>query len=531
VAAADGRRPLARRIAAEAGFALAALVAAAPLLASPLPPGGDTPWHAALVAILAADDPARFLGGFVADAGWGSYVAVYRVLALLAGWLGAAGAVQVLVVGYALGTLYAARALIVRLGGDRWLALLAAPAVYSTTLEFGFVAFLPAIPLLLASWAAALGVVDGGPRPHRLAALGAAWLGVALCHPFAAAIGVVGAAVCVLPEVSRTPRRRLGAIAAVLAIGAIPAGLGVLATGGAGEAQVIRWGDASLWEKATTQVFTPPLQALADAPRHLIGWAPALGAWIAAAALAIALLVDRLSAGRGWANPDGRPWRSNTARLLALALLALYLVTPFTFEWPRNWYGAQPRLVPLLWVAVIAAIGRPGAARWARGLALATTAGVLALQLVRLGPAVLDARDLAAVIDAGAPRARTLPLIEQPPAISGWPPSSMRHAGAWMVAAHGGDTAFLPFAGDPRHAGAHLPVRRAPDAPPRLPAPMPGRPRDFAWDVHGGWDQLLIRDADPDARHDYLGAHATDVVEVARVGRWRLYRRAGGGGG
>src|SRR5687768_172506 len=106
--------------------AAASVAFALPLCAAPLVPGGDTPWHAAVVAILA--DPARFTGWYQVEGGFGAYTAVYQLLAALARAIGAAGAVQALAVACAVGTVWAARALARAFGADGAVALLAAPA-------------------------------------------------------------------------------------------------------------------------------------------------------------------------------------------------------------------------------------------------------------------------------------------------------------------------------------------------------------------------------------------------------------------
>jgi hypothetical protein len=505
--------------------AAAAVAFALPLLLAPYAPGGDTPWHAAVVAVMAEPDPARFLGAFQADGGFGSYVAVYQALAVLAGAVGAASAVQILVVLYVVGFVLAARQLAGAFGADGTLALLAAPAAYSTTLEFGFLVYLPALPLTLWLWALVRAVMQRGARPARMVALAAAWLGVSLCHPFAAAIAGLGAALLVLCDLDRPRLGRGALVGAVLVAGALPAvlALGSVASRGASIPGLDR---ASLWDRVTTQLFVPPLESLARAPAHLIGFAGEAWRYILVAVLGGAAIAWRVMAPPG---PLGSSALSRRAPLyLALLLAVLYLATPFTFEWPRNWYGAQPRLLPLLWVAGLVALRpAPGSVPMRAAAVVASAAALSVLSLQSLLPGASEARDLAAVIARSAPSVRTLGLIEQPRTQDRAPPHRFRNATGWLVAERGGFASHLPIAArDGLNSGQHIPVRPADDAPPAPAGPPLGFARAFRWQRHAaGWDQFLLRDLDPARPHDYFAGHAAEVETVARAGRWRLVRR------
>jgi len=510
------------------GFAL-------PLALARYAPGGDTPWHAAVVAVMADPDPARFLGAYEVDpgAGVGSYVALYRLLGLAARAIGAPAAIQLLCIASVVGMVWAARSLARSFAADGALAILAAPAAYSTTLEFGFVIYLPTFALTLWLWALVRVVMQRGARPWRVIALAASWLGVSLCHPFAALVAGLGAALLWLCELSRERARRAALVAAVLAAGALPAALAIGAVGTSGGSRIAA--GASLWDRLNLQVFVPPLESIASAPVQLIGfvdpaWRYGLVALLAAVAVAWRVLAPRPSpAGHDAAAPavDGPSASRRAGLYLFLLLAALYLVTPFTFEWPRNWYGAQPRLVPLVWVVGLVAL-RPVRVGWARVAALAvSTAALAALALGALGPRAAEARDLAAVLARSAPSARTLGLIEQRAAVDREPPDSFRSATGWVVAERGGFASHLPIdESGGLNSGQHIPVRRAAGAPPMPLAPPIWRPHAFDWARHAaGWTQFLIRDLDPAHPRDYFAGHASEVVPVARAGRWRLFRR------
>jgi hypothetical protein len=128
-----------------------------------------------------------------------------------------------------------------------------------------------------------------------------------------------------------------------------------------------------------------------------------------------------------------------------------------------------------------------------------------------------EARDLLAVIDSAEPNRLNLALIEQAPASDRYPAGPFRHAGAYLVVAKGG-----MVSGTPGWAQTQpwVPVRMRTGLP---PAPAPGYPRDYRPWMHRGWQQVLIRDRDPSARHRYFDAR-TPVTLVTQRGHWRLYR-------
>lgn len=510
-------------------FGAATAAAALPLALAPLAPGGDTPWHAAVVAVLAAGDDAgdRFLGAVEIDDRLGAYAAVYRLLALLARVVGAPLAVQILLVAYVVAFLWSARRLVRAFGGDGMLALLAVPAAYSTTLEFGFLVYLPTLPLTLWAWALVREVMRGAPGA-RWVALALAWVAICLCHPFAAAVAALGGALLVGCHLERSAvvLRRAAVLCALAAVGALPALVSLGAAAGEGEPRIPGLAQQPLWSRLGTQVFVAPAESITHAPARLFGFVGG-GAWpvlLAAVALAIALTWQRVAP----IAQDEPAARRRAPLYLAALLGALYLVTPFTFEWPRNWYAAQPRILPLCWIAALVALRPAEGARWPRLAAQGFAAAALALLLGRsLGPHAAEARDLATVIERSADGVRTLGLVEQPPAVDRVPPSSFRHATAWLVAERGGVASHLAIA-EPRglNTGQHIPVHAAPGAPPLPAAPAPGRPHAFRWDEHAaGWQQFLVRDDDPAHPHAYFAGHEAEVELVARAGRWRLFRR------
>jgi hypothetical protein len=465
---------------------------AIPLAFAPYMPGGDTPWHAAVVAVLAAPEPGRSLGYFEVDRGFGSYVAVYQLLALLARLVGAAAAVKLLCLATIVGTVWAARSLARAFGGDGAIAILAAPAAYSTTLEFGFLVYLPSVPLTLWSWALVRSAMQRGPTPARAIALAAAWLGVALCHPFAAAVAGAGAALLWLCELSRARAGRAALVAAVLAAGALPAALSLGSVSGSTRPGLA---DAALWDRITTQLFLPPLESIAHAPLHVIGfvdpaWRYALVGGLFAVAVAWRVTSPVPS------RPAPPSLSSRAAGYLFLLLAALYLATPFTFEWPRNWYGAQPRLAPLLWVAGLVALGagRAGGRTWPRAAALAAAAAALVcLEIGAIlphaagrarpgrGPGPVGAVGAHARADRAAPgrRPRAARFLPQRERLGGGgagrlrlPPAVRRTRRAQQRAEHPGPAGRVG-AGAPGRADARLPAQLPLGAPRGRLDPVP----------------------------------------------------------
>lgn len=512
-----------------AAVVLVALAYAAPLAATRFFPGLDVPWHAAVVEVLRAG-PGDFLGYFATGSHFSSNVTLYYGVLALAHLTGdVAVAMQLVCALYVVGFVLSARSLLRAFGGDGVLALVAAPAAYSQVMEFGFVGYALCLPLTFWLWALVRRLGDGGAgAPARLAGIAALSALIALTHPFAAAVALAGVITIALTQMTAATRRRMLASCAVAVAGVAPAVLAValLAGDSSSAAAPGVWKGASLFTKLTSQAFVSPIESVATAPVRLFGYVP--DGWrflLVVLGLAVAALL-RHRAGPPVATPAAR---GRTAGWLLAVMAALYLVTPYTFDWPRLWYGAQPRLLPVLWVLGLIVVGPRAAVLGRRALALpavVTAAALALLWLTALGPFAREAADFRAVIEQSAPRVRTLALIEQRPAPWREPPSPWRHAGAWLLVEKRGFVSNLPFATPVAgNAGIIVPVRLAADAPPIPPAPLLGQaaqlqPRELA-----GWDQLLIRDRDPAAPRDYLDGHRDQFQLVARHGCWRLYRR------
>ncbi|MCG8422032.1 MAG: hypothetical protein MJE77_29265 [Proteobacteria bacterium] len=513
-------------------------------------PGSDLPWHAAIVEIMRSPAPEReFLGYFTVDGQFSSYLTLYVTALGLAALVGdTVIAIQLVIAVYVVAFVLAAYYLMRSFGGRGSTAVLAAPAAYSLVLEFGFVTYALTYPMTLALWAVlrrymagySVGRASDRDRHGGWIALCVGFLLaglIAMTHPFAAAIAVAGVLI-VLGTHLDSGRVRRGAVAGLVVLAAMaPAMWAVAAL--SGDPSAILGG---LPAGPMDQQFTALSESLSALPGRLFGY---LGSGWAAAILLLGLCAAVLTRilGMSVANASARDVtgaRSRALIWLAAALAAFYLVTPFTFEWPRFWYAAQPRLLPLLWVVLLAAIevvprtaiglgrgagGRPAIRSvWAGSM----TVSVLALIVLMAGtfvPFADEAADFRAVITRAAPRSRTLALIEQRRTIDRKPPSPWRNAAAYLLVERHGFVSGLPFTESRAgNAGMLVPVQRKRESP-RVPAAPPmGFPRSFDMSRHGpGWTQLLIRDLDPHNRFDYVSPRAVDVRLVVTRGRWRLY--------
>ncbi|HUH01265.1 MAG TPA: hypothetical protein VML75_04670 [Kofleriaceae bacterium] len=503
-----------------------ALAYAAPLLASRYFPGLDLPWHGAAVAIMHEGGGERFLGYFEVESQFSSYLTLYLLLDALANVTGdVAIAMQLLIAGYIVAFVAGARRLLRSFGGDGGLAVLAAPAAYSVTLEFGFLGYALCFPLTFWLWARARDLEAATHPVRAAAAMFALTAAIALTHPFAAVVALAGVAVIALLH-APLPRAGLGLGAA--AVGIVPAVMAAMMLAGDAGADTtpVAASGAGLWDKLQTQDFVSPIESVATVPVRLFGFIPDWACFVLGALGLLAALHGRQRSG---APSSDRILARRSAGYLLVALAAIYLVTPYTFYWPHHWYGAQPRLLPLIWVVALVVLRmRPGAPMRALHAPLAVSlAALLTLVGTSLLPFAREASDFRAVIEASEPEVKTLGLIDQPWARWREPPSPWRHAPAWLLAERGGYVSNLIFAAPASgNAGVIVPVRTRAHAPPRPASPPAGRAYWFDWEQHAsGWDQFLIRDRDVDRRHDYFAGHAGEVALVIQQGRWRLYRR------
>ena len=519
-------------------LAVVACVAAAyalPLLFMDYFPGLDLPWNAAIIEVQHRGDSRDFLGYFVVERRFSSYLTLHLTVDALAHVVGVVTAMQLVIFAYVIAFVMSARSLIRACGGNGILAVLAAPAAYSMVMEYGFLTYAICYPMTFWLWALIIGLfTDEAPSRRRsglrLVAIAVVSGLIAITHPFAALVAGLGAGFLVITHVDRASWGRAGLALVGLAIGALPMVIAVLTlSDDVATAQHSRlFETATLWEKVQMQSFVAVDEAVVAAPVRLFGFIPHGWRFILAGAGLSAAVVAGYFAGR--ADPGSGLRRRALAYLLVVMALA-YFFTPYTFEWPRTWYAAQPRLLPVLWVLGLVLLRcRPRLRRPRIATAIPSVVAGAALAVLlstSLYPFASEAADYHRVVSESRTGVSTLGLIEQPATVDREPASPWRHFAAYVLVQRGGYVSSLPFAAPVAgNAGIISPVRLAGDAPPLQRAPPLGRSRSFDWATHGpGWDQFLIRDRDVDHRFDYFGEHSGEVELVARAGRWRLYRR------
>jgi hypothetical protein len=483
-----------------------------PLAATRYFPGLDAPFH--VLAVAAGDADLLYIAE--GSRGW-SYLTLYGVAgALQAVGFAAAVALQIVIALYVVAFAWGAARLMRAFDVHPGLALLALPAAFSAVMAYGFVPYAVAYPMTFFAWAFAREAMAGdAQRPGPVIGVALLSLLLAITHPLAAAFGAVGSGMVIVASADRARLARAVSVGAAIAVASVPAVVAVVQFGVADDTLPPLMRDASLWERWSAAPRPPLAESLGEAPARLVWLAPAASrGWL------VALL---LFAGAAAIAAGGRRPRSGfAAELLLAGLIGLYLLSPYTLEAPFV-IAIQPRLLPLIWIAALLVLRvepRPRRPRaTAVPLVLASVAGAALFGVTMLSFAG-EAGDFRAMVEASAPRAKTLALVEHAPAVANAPASPWRAFPVHLMVERGGYVSHAFF-----DAARWLPVRRADDAaPPR--APRPGHAREFDWARHApGWDQFLIRDLDPTAPHDYFGGRVDQVELIVRAGRWRLYRR------
>jgi len=356
-----------------------------PLVHTRYAPLQDLPQHLAAIRVLHDfDDPSLgFSRFFTLQLSRTQYLAYYLAAHLLAFPLGVERANALLIMASLVATPYALRSLLVALGKDGRLALLAFPLAYNAHLILGFFNFLGAIPL---SFYAVTLAVRQRRRFSRARALCIAALALVCFYTHVVPFGLLGLGV-VLVALRRAWRDTLRDLLPLLPSGL--AALSWLAHSPAGQATVTA---ASGAERGPRPEFTPAAAALDQLPRWmtdvlatdadrelLVLWALVIAFVFCAAALAF--LAGRLRGTTAAAPssvhaPDalGRQLR---LRLLVLPVLCgvLYFVLPTGYDWI---WPIAPRfpLLCALWtiVALPAVPALPALSTLVLGAAVALSA-------------------------------------------------------------------------------------------------------------------------------------------------------------
>lgn len=505
---------------------VACVALAAPQLLLRHPPYTDLPEHVAAIGSLR-----RILLGVAGEpyalaAGSSQYFAYHLGGALISLVVGdAVRANQVLLALVAVGWPLSLRALLLAARRDPRAAVLGAPLFFSRALAIGFLPYLASVPVALFALAALLRL-DEAPSARRGAALAAVALALFYVHvsTFVLFVGASGAFVAVralephraladLPRAARAVLARCASRLAWLAPSAVAALLwvrtGSLARGRAlpGDQDLIRM-------PIERSVHALPLWALDMWPAHGDELAGVLF-WLAFAL--VVLLVRRPVAEAASAAPARGPsWIALACPAVVAAILAL--ATPWAVG-PAVLLNVRlaPLVVLLVLVPLPFARVRPALAP----AALATLATIVAATTTVQEARALERQEVGDVDALLAPlpegaRLATLQFGLEPPG-SYFP--SYLYVGSYHRALRGG-IASWGFAELP-----HWPLHYARDsaAPPRHGRFWIFRPCAYRYEVDGAfYDAVLVRDR----RDVFDGAPGPRFEEVARQGRYTLYRKA-----
>jgi hypothetical protein len=470
-------------------FAGLALLAVLPLWIGEYMPMVDLPQHAAQLSIGQHWQDPEFGYPRYFHANWltnqlFAYSVVRLFMAFLPLVLALKCTLSLAVVGVPLGV----RLLLSRVGGDRWLSLLAFPVAYSFCFYWGFLNFIVAIPLGLCFIALAVGYAVAPSRRRALGLVAYAHF-LFFAHVLVLAYSGLIAAALVL---ARSPSRRdklLGcaALASVLPAVAIWwATIQGLAPSTTGTPVFGYWGLHRLSEFLSFQVGVEERD-----PR---------GAVIGGVLMLLPFLIG--------ARPSREPWRWIPLGVTVLAFFCVPLsaievdliygrfaafVLPmllFALERPSK-PAEAPRAVPAAAPQAGPAQPLPSHLTLAGGRR-ALAAALVALQLLSLTLTFrafdAEARALDPVLATAEPHKRVLYLPTAPAsAVSfSWPYS---HFGQWYQVKRGGlvDFSFAEF----------FPMwyRYRDEQLPGLPDEFDWHPQSFRWSAHHGerFDYLLVR--------------------------------------
>lgn len=398
-------------------------------------------------------------------------------------------------------------AVALRFGRSPWLALLGCPLVFSGALASGPLSFSAGLPCALFALAALDRMLER-PSARRAAAVVALALGAYFLHPAAWLLFHCLALVLVVAEVAR---RR----AALLAVGVLAALALTLAL-------QLRWAQAAAapFAAAVPPRFEPAAEAAGNLHHRVLYAIPGSIDEACLLLLCASWLLLCASARRDGAEPY-RPRLRDFVPEIGFALcVTAYLFSPVSAGGPFSIFSGGARFVAP--AALCGALAPRGPIAGWRRLFLAP-----ALAACVVFPLTLASRF--AQLDAGAagmarllaraPRgAATLTLLVDPQTDPAVDPEIAPYAEmhAWAHLLGGGDDPYLRTSG--------FPVRPRPGL--GLPAPIAGRPRDFAGaQMAFRWDFLLTRNEARDG--ELLGAAAPRARLVGRDGAWRLYATKG----
>lgn len=515
-------------------WVIGAVVTVIPLWTPVHLPFLDWPQHAAMVAVIAEySSPERgFDLYYLLEPQISTYLTFYAGSAMLAKLVGVDAAMRVMTSVALVATPLATMSLLDALGRSRWPGLLMFAPAWSWPLYQGFTPYVLAVPLAIWTIAALIRLGDRDPgeplRPRVVEVVAASTLAF-LTHALAygVALAVAGVALAVFHHWRRW-RRLLVALAALapslalMGYWLLRQWLSPVAEQSGALMATVHGQSDGLFEPHPLARKLPDLTTFFneafrdDTDASIAGyWVYALLAAALAGAIAHGLRLRRR-------RPPLRavvaafPWR---AGLVALALVALYFVTPMS---AANVYTLSPRMVLLgcagLTLLVPRLFGRPLLDLLALAPALGLAGYVGYVNHEKLGSVDEDARDLQRVLAAAPPRQRLYGLAYS----VGAPELSQAvhlHAGAYYMVYRGGLTGFTFVHG--------------PTVPVRLKVlgqgPYPGRRGEwehdrFRFELYGHFYDLFLTRGGGGHLPARLGAPMDALELVASEGQYALWR-------
>lgn len=480
-------------------FVLLAAGAWAPLFCTPLVPFVDLANNAAAACLLF---DAQFGGGAASHyyemnlapvPYWTAYL-LMALFDLVGGCLFAAKAlVALLVVLLPLATMR----LLMALGRDPRLGLMAFALVWDYSLYFGWVTFLlgMALTLVAIAWIVEARTFRHAARVVPLAAL------IALTH--VQALGVLFGATALL-TLLRRPFWKGVAVNATAVSG------GLVALYPWFSKQVV---DQAAGNSAYSFDWDQPRQKIVALFGHSLDTISGDPAQIVTAAVFWLVVLGPLVLASLPQREPSRPPRGRALALFAL-LFGLYALLPMNVHGPVWHTYTYPRFATFALLGLLL-VPRPRLdGRWAWVLAPPVVAillldAVVAQQFTRFS---YRARHFLTIIDAVRPGSRVLPLLydDRDPAVRNT--NVFNQFPAYLAAVKGGYHPYL-F----RHNSNPL-LYRAANEPPFC---RWNRPQDFSMHTHGRhYDYLLVQGTQ---RDPFVRSPSAQIRLVVEAGRWRLY--------
>lgn len=476
-------------------FAVCCALLVAPLWVTDLLPLVDLPQHAAQLAIAHRWSDPGFDYAQYFELNWlANSLAPYALTYAFAVVAPIEVALKIALCIALLGIPIATWRLLVATGGNRWWVFAAFPIAHGYAFAWGFLSFVLAAPVGL--WLILVALrFQSAPSRKRALALAALCYLLFASHVFVLAYAGLAALLIIVLGAPTWRAKLLGALALAAVV--------PLASGW--------WLLTRLLTADSTPQTAPTILDLGtirfkNALSYMSG---AQDVTLTTMLPAVLFLALPFAIG---ARACRAPWRWAP---LGCALL-FHLLLPLNVFDTAFIY---PRFTLFIIPGLLIALEPTQERRRLRPLPVAVAGLWLALLIGRYYAFGAESRGVAQLIEQIPPNTRLLSLIDNPRSeVVPWSP--YLHVGCWHQVRHGGisDFSFAEFFPN------RFRYRRNMDPP--LPYNVEWIPQNFRWPLHGGalYDYFLIRQS-PGARWSPFVGATTQIVLVARVGEWRLYRQ------